>query len=326
MRRRLIACLGFFAALGIAPDEAVAADIRINQTVEGDDYISISGKITRDDVQKFVKASEGTGAEVVFLDSPGGSINAAIEIGRIIRTKRLRTIVADDNYCVSACGLIWLAGERRLLTPEARVGFHAAYVIEGGLRLESVSGNSLVERYMTRLDLPWRAFAFAISAGPDSINWLDQSNSEAFGIALDILSDTIHCKQSQALAIGQVSRYQSLARGSGTTTGRCSARSFGRKRAQWQKWPEQAFLSGSDDCPLGLFAHGDACQTKADDHHRPAGRLGDTGGDRVVCVDDIHLAKRTCAEAGINVASAAKNRVTEKGFEIEAERSRPGKL
>ncbi len=65
--------------------------------------------------------------ESLHLDSDGGLVEEAIDIGRLVRKRHLSTHVADA--CASACTLIFLQGRRRTLGPEGRLGFHAPYEI-----------------------------------------------------------------------------------------------------------------------------------------------------------------------------------------------------
>ena len=61
----------------------------------------------------------------LLLESPGGSLDDGIELGRAVRLKRLRTLTRDT--CASACALIFLGGiERWLVGSQARIGFHQA--------------------------------------------------------------------------------------------------------------------------------------------------------------------------------------------------------
>jgi hypothetical protein len=62
----------------------------------------------------------------VHLDSPGGLVIEAIDIGNTIGIFDSAPF-ADGARCTSACGLIWLAGARRYIGSETRVGFHTAY-------------------------------------------------------------------------------------------------------------------------------------------------------------------------------------------------------
>lgn len=58
----------------------------------------------------------------VVLRSDGGNIYDALDIATIVTDYGLDTRV--DSYCVSACTLIFLAGERRFLGLGGRLGFH----------------------------------------------------------------------------------------------------------------------------------------------------------------------------------------------------------
>ena len=186
--RHLNIVLGIAAAIsGLTTSDAVGAEIQVLQITNGEQIVQISGQIALEDSQKFRKAALSATSASVSLASPGGSVNAAIQIGDIIRDLGMTTVVGRGQYCASACGLIWLAGKRRLLTPTSRLGFHTAYVIRSGQRVGSADGNALIARYIARLDLPQQSFAFATAAGPDDLTWLDRSTRKQSGIELEII-------------------------------------------------------------------------------------------------------------------------------------------
>ncbi|HGG03823.1 MAG TPA: hypothetical protein ENK28_00040 [Aliiroseovarius sp.] len=60
--------------------------------------------------------------ERVVLNSNGGRIFAARAIAQLVRDRGLTTEVTAT--CSSACTLIFLAGDQRILGPDARLGFH----------------------------------------------------------------------------------------------------------------------------------------------------------------------------------------------------------
>lgn len=64
-------------------------------------------------------------ARVLRLDSPGGHVQAAIEVAAMIKARGLDTEVARS--CASACTIAFLAGKHRILAPDARLGFHQAH-------------------------------------------------------------------------------------------------------------------------------------------------------------------------------------------------------
>jgi hypothetical protein len=63
------------------------------------------------------------------LDSPGGSVDAAIEIGRLLRERSADANVPRDMACVSACVLVLVGGKAREI--EGRLGIHRPYLDSG---------------------------------------------------------------------------------------------------------------------------------------------------------------------------------------------------
>jgi hypothetical protein len=118
-------------------------------------WIFADGRITSGTPSRFRKVLKQMGDRhlPVLLRSPGGDVNAAMEIGRLIMARKLDTIVADAqfaacgprdkscefgkakapvypgysdisrSYCNSACTLI-LAGAKRVSAPNASIGLH----------------------------------------------------------------------------------------------------------------------------------------------------------------------------------------------------------
>jgi hypothetical protein len=82
--------------------------------------LRITGPIDASDAKDFeslLKQASSNGLvlhlNVVQLKSEGGSTNAAIEIGRLIRLNGLNTHVAPTDYCASACVYAFLGGLQR---------------------------------------------------------------------------------------------------------------------------------------------------------------------------------------------------------------------
>ena len=62
--------------------------------------------------------------ELVHLNLDyGGLVSEANKLSDIVKNKKLSTVVSDE--CVSACTLVFLAGEQRILKKYARLGFHS---------------------------------------------------------------------------------------------------------------------------------------------------------------------------------------------------------
>lgn len=162
-----------------------AAEIK-HETYRGKDtaleIIAIEGAIESGDVERFRQISLKYPKAVVILNSNGGMLFPAIEIGKIIKIVGNVTVVPKDAVCASSCALIWVAGSTRYLSPEGRVGFHASYRSNEGKLEESGVANALVGNYLTLLNLPQKAIIFATMASPDKISWLTKANKGSVGI------------------------------------------------------------------------------------------------------------------------------------------------
>jgi hypothetical protein len=176
-------------AVGVPVAESPAARIEHKSLGSGIALIAIEGEIRAGDEQKFRRLSVQFDKAIVALASEGGALQPAIEIGKMVRLKEFPTVVLDDYRCVSACALIWVAGETRYLAPRGAVGFHASYRDEGGRKVETGLGNALVGRYLTLLNLPEKAVLFATIASPDEVLWLDLENSDDAGIDFEIFGE-----------------------------------------------------------------------------------------------------------------------------------------
>ena len=100
--------------------------------------------------------------KIVNLNSSGGHVATAIEVGKLIRLNDYKTIVAGSNECSSACGLIFIAGiertievikrNRYLVNP--KFGFHSPTRV--------ISNNESVcitaQKDSTLVDIPFQQF------------------------------------------------------------------------------------------------------------------------------------------------------------------------
>ncbi|HEY7299942.1 MAG TPA: hypothetical protein VH684_18705 [Xanthobacteraceae bacterium] len=152
-----VCILGFATDRSVAKDDGKAAAMRFEWRREGpaDEcgqfcrrWISAAGIVsesTARDFEAFAKESDVRGATLV-LDSEGGSVLAALALGRAIRRFDMTTAVgktiplpsADGGaaratlspkaQCESMCAFILLGGARRYVPPEARVLVHQIWL------------------------------------------------------------------------------------------------------------------------------------------------------------------------------------------------------
>lgn len=89
----------------------------------GGTELVLVGYINYDSTREITNLIENNhGIEIVDLMSLGGRIVPAMELAQLIEARRLTTHARGD--CVSACTLVFLAGTKRILNKDARLGFH----------------------------------------------------------------------------------------------------------------------------------------------------------------------------------------------------------
>lgn len=177
------ALLLFFAAF------AQAADISKTQYKDSNLYmIVISGSFAPGDQQKFNEVAAGISKALVVLDSPGGNVYSAIQIGRTIKRLGYSTFIPSKTLCASACALTWLAGSTRFADDSSFIGFHAVYTLDKGVAKESGSGNALVGAYLADLGLSDLAIVYITNAPPEGVERLTKAASEKVGIPYTALN------------------------------------------------------------------------------------------------------------------------------------------
>lgn len=172
-----------------ASTSALGAEL-YNETLEnGTEVIFLNGPISSGDEERFRELSVKYKNAIVVLNSSGGMLKPALEIGRQIRLRGYRTLVMEDDQCASACALIWVAGTQRILSGDGKVGFHASYIDEGGRKVESGVANAMVGFYLSQLNLSGSAVIFTTLAPPDKVEWIRAASSGSVPIEFTVWKD-----------------------------------------------------------------------------------------------------------------------------------------
>lgn len=169
--------------LGVFANPARAADISVTRANQGSAVVNVRGVIGLADAVRFKRATAGLSHAKVVFHSPGGHAAAGILIGRTIRSKGFTTDVAPSGRCASACALAWLGGAQRQMSG-GRVGFHAAYGMQGGRAVRDAGANARVAGYLRQIGVPARAIAHIVQVSPQGMYWLTPSTARQAGITL----------------------------------------------------------------------------------------------------------------------------------------------
>ncbi|WP_179379361.1 COG3904 family protein [Jannaschia marina] len=86
--------------------------------------LRLRGAIAPGDGARIVTELRAAAPGTVTLDSPGGSVSDALEIGRFLRDADVTTRIEDGAVCLSACPYAFAGGTTREVAEGGRLGVH----------------------------------------------------------------------------------------------------------------------------------------------------------------------------------------------------------
>lgn len=115
---------------GPADGGAMAEPMRFIEAGKG--ILTAIGRIDPGTVEALRSALDTPKRPVTTLviHSPGGSVQDAVAMARLVRERRLDTRVPADGYCASACPLFFSGGRERRAGSGAWIGVHQVYAVD----------------------------------------------------------------------------------------------------------------------------------------------------------------------------------------------------
>jgi hypothetical protein len=146
----------------------------------GGTKINLSGPILHgDDVEFKAVADKISGDAVVILNSRGGYIVPAINIGRMVRDRGFSTLVTvPTGPCASSCTYIWLAGRHSIVQRNSILAFHAPSLFGHA----TPEGSAFVAAYLRQLGLTEDQILYAIGTPPQMAQVAMEADAAALGI------------------------------------------------------------------------------------------------------------------------------------------------
>ncbi|MEP3596137.1 MAG: hypothetical protein ABJN15_07510, partial [Parvibaculum sp.] len=129
------------------------------------------GPIQPGDDNRFFDLAEQAPRATVLLESPGGDVTTGLSIGAGIAIRGYATLVLDGSGCHSICAVIWVAGQRRYMSPDAKISVHAAYRMRNDANgsveaSESGAANAQIGAFLNEVGLSHDAIRYFTFAGP----------------------------------------------------------------------------------------------------------------------------------------------------------------
>ncbi|PZO75578.1 MAG: hypothetical protein DI629_17105 [Mesorhizobium amorphae] len=140
--------------------------------------LSARGTIDPKAAERFAAELDERGEYVktVLLDSPGGSLEDALRMGRAIRERELRTSVPKGAQCASSCPLVLAGGVERAVAEGASVGVHQIYAAEDQAKARAAqamsdaqSTTARISRYLSEMGVDPAVWLHALDTPPRAL-------------------------------------------------------------------------------------------------------------------------------------------------------------
>jgi hypothetical protein len=189
----------------IVASSAFSADIRYisgqgDQRVSDHEHVIITGEIVGGDTDKLRKALTQLTPDpshrvnpIVILDSPGGNVPVALEMGRSLRESSAWTIVDRGGSCSSSCVFLIAGGVRRSVFSNGRIGLHRPrfdYQPFASLSKDQAreAYSSLVGacvNFMKEMGISDQVFSDMLRVPSQEIKFVSRSYAEKYGLVGD---------------------------------------------------------------------------------------------------------------------------------------------
>lgn len=111
---------------------AVVATIELSGST-----VTYAGKISDQNVERFLDTVNGKEVSVLIISSSGGEINAAMEMGEWLFDNHVDIVV--EGMCMSSCAnYVFTAGRRKTINRNSIVAWHGSILQEFGMSDEDV--------------------------------------------------------------------------------------------------------------------------------------------------------------------------------------------
>ncbi|SNR25824.1 hypothetical protein [Puniceibacterium sediminis] len=169
--------------------DADALPDRLTLTQDSGGMWRLEGGIESGDAARIraqIDAAE-TPIETLILQSPGGSVQAALELGRYLREVGIDTRILDGEFCYSACPYLFVGGVGRQIAEGASVGVHQHYFGKSSLlpafaAVEDIQrGQGEVMIYLEEMGIDPLVMRHALTTPSDEIYILLPEELERYG-------------------------------------------------------------------------------------------------------------------------------------------------
>jgi len=157
--------------------------------IEAGASVLLEGVIAEGDAPRMIKDITALSQKPtrMILNSPGGSVRDALELGRYLRGENIGTALRDGDICYSACPYLLAAGATRDIPEGGSVGVHQHYfgqstLLPAFVAVEDIQrGQGEVMGYLDDMGIDPLVMRHALVTPPNEIYVLVPQELRAYG-------------------------------------------------------------------------------------------------------------------------------------------------
>jgi len=175
--------------------------------------LMVDGRITVNDVppvKQALEQTQGSGRLLLILDSEGGDIAAAIEIGRLVRRwSESVVLVSLNSKCYSACVFVLAGGLHR--TVHGKIGIHRPFgsvpktATYESTQKEFRALEQSAKKFLQEVNIPVALFDEMMSVPPQKLRILTEDELARYGVGQNdpIYDEVQDGKAAQVLGVSK---------------------------------------------------------------------------------------------------------------------------
>lgn len=168
---------------------------KVSDTEDHGRVLLAVGRIETGDALRFEAELESLTAQpdAVAFHSPGGSVDDAQAIGRLIRDKGLRTLIMADAACMSSCPYALAGGTERTVSRSGWVGLHQHYfrdesILPSFLAVQSIQdGQGDTMEFLSDMGIDPLILIHVLKTPPDQIYLLVEDELLDYNLATSVV-------------------------------------------------------------------------------------------------------------------------------------------
>jgi hypothetical protein len=176
----------------VTTDQALLdGDMRF--VLESGGRLTLTGRITQGTAKTFAEEVQARGEYVktVVIDSPGGYLEDAMAMGRLIRKKGFSTEIPSGALCASSCPLIFSGGVERSAGGKAAIGLHQFYADASSSNntaaafSDAQATTARISRFLTEMGVDAALWLHALDTPPQALYYLTTEEQAAFRLVTE---------------------------------------------------------------------------------------------------------------------------------------------